>query len=347
MGVYDHALADFEEAIKLDPNNAIGGGALAWSMKADLHSIKGDFDRAIAAYHQAIRLDPANAWCFNRLGVALQWMGGHDDDAIAQLQESIRLDPNVGWTHHHLAVSLERTGRFDEAAEKFREAARLSPEKLDEWKWDVRRVLIRHGRGAEAAAEWKEELATLPTAHDDWFGYAELCLYLGDEAEYRRARSDLLERFGSSTDAAVAERVGRACLLLTGTEEELRQAAELTERAANSKGSQYDWLRPYFHFAKGLALYRRGRFDDAIATMTGDASKAAEFMGPSPRLVTTMALYQKRQKDEAGKLLAEAVLSYDWSAGKASSREAWIAHILHREAEAMIQVDEPAAKEDQ
>jgi serine/threonine-protein kinase len=125
-------------------------------------------------------------------------------------------------------------------------------------------------------------------------------------------------------------------LLLPGTEDELCQAAVLTERAVNAKGSQYDWVRAYFHFANGLAHYRRGRFDDAIAVMTGDASKAAEYMGPSPRLVRAMALYQKGQKDEARKLLAAAVLSYDWSAEKATTREAWIAHILRREAEAMI-----------
>ena len=261
-------------------------------------------------------------------------------------EKSIRLDPNIGWTHHHLAVSLERKGRFDEAVGEFREAVRLSPENRAEWKWDLRRVLMRQGRGAEAAAEWKEELAARPTAHDDWFGYAELCLYLGDEAEYRRARRDLLAQFGTATDPYVGERVGRACLLLPGTEDELIQAAALTDRAVDAKESKYDWIRPYFHFAKGLAHYRRGRFDDAIATMTGDASKAAEYMGPSPRLVTAMALYQKGQKEEARKLLAAAIPSYDWSAEKAITREAWIAHILRREAEALILEEMPSSLND-
>jgi hypothetical protein len=50
-----------------------------------------------------------------------------------------------------------------------------------------------------------------------------------------------------------------------------------------------------------------------------------------------MALYQKGQKDEARKLLAAAIASYDWSMEKAISREAWIAHILRREAESLIQ----------
>jgi serine/threonine-protein kinase len=325
------AASYYRAALSLRP----GTGSLHYAlgcMYLGLHR----WDPCIAEFEQAIRLDPANAWCYNRLGVAWQWMGGHDDEAIAQFQKSIRLDPNIGWTHHHLAVSLERKGRFDEAVEEFREAERLSPEQRAEWNWDVRRVLIRHGRGAEAAAEWKEELAARPTTHDDWNGYAELCLYLGDQAEYRRVRGDLLKQFGSSTDPTVAERVGRACLLLNDTEDGLRQAAALTERAVNSKGSQYDWLRPYFHFANGLAHYRRGRFDDAIAIMTGEASQAAEYLGPSPRLVTAMSLYQIGKNEEARKLLAEARLSYDWSPENATSRESWIAHILRREAEALI-----------
>jgi serine/threonine-protein kinase len=297
------------------------------------------WDQCIAEYEQAIRLDPANAWCHNRLGVAFQWKGGHDDEAIARFRESIRIDPTIGWTHHHLAVSLERQGRFDEAVAEFREAARLSPEKRAEWKWDLRRVLLRQRRGAEALAAWKEELAARPTAHDDWFGYAELCAFLGEEAEYRRARRDLLAQFGTATDPYVAERVGRGCVLLPGTEDELRQAAALTDRAVAAEGQQYDWVRPYFHFAKGLAHYRQGRFDDAVATMTGDASKSAEYLGPIPRLVTAMALYQKGQKDEARKFLAAAVLSYEWSAEKATTREAWIAHVLRREAEALILPD--------
>jgi serine/threonine-protein kinase len=81
------------------------------------------WDRCIGEFEQAIRLDPDNAWCHNRLGVAWAWRGGHDDEAISEYRESIRLDPNIGWTDHHLAAILERQGHFEEAAEGFREAA--------------------------------------------------------------------------------------------------------------------------------------------------------------------------------------------------------------------------------
>ena len=72
--------------------------------------------------------------------------------------------------------------------------------------------------------------------------------------------------------------------------------------------------------------------------MTGEA---ATVMGPSPRLVLAMAQHQKGQKDEARKTLAAAVASHDWNGAKATNHDAWITHILRREAEALIGADRP------
>ena len=62
----------------------------------------------------------------------------------------------------------------------------------------------------KAHAAWREALALEPRDLEPWDGYAELSLFLGDEAEYRRTRTELLKRFGKISDARVAERVGRA-----------------------------------------------------------------------------------------------------------------------------------------
>ncbi len=69
-----------------------------------------------------------------------------------------------------------------------------------------------------------------------------------------------------------------------------------TALAAGRKGRES--ARPYAAFAKGLADYRQGRFDDAIALMNGEAA-GATYLVPSPRIVTAMALHRKGQKDEA------------------------------------------------
>src|SRR5262249_53996832 len=157
--------------------------------------------------------------------------------------------------------------------------------------------------------------------HDAWYGYAELCLFLGDEDEYRRARRALLERFGATNNPYVAERVGRACLLLPATGDELRQAVALAERAgALHEGDK--WAHAYFAFVHGLAAYRQRQFDRAISAMRGDA---ALVLGPVPALVIAMALHRKGQADEARKTLASAVLSYDWSANQVRDNHGCIA----------------------
>src|SRR5262249_59924337 len=118
---------------------------------------------------------------------------------------------------------------------------------------NIRRAdLVGRGRGEEVRLEWKKALAADPPGHDAWFGYAELCLFLGDEAEYRRARQDLLRRFGASSDPYVAERTARAILLLPAAGDELRAAAVLAERAVAARETTPQWIYPYFLFAQGL-----------------------------------------------------------------------------------------------
>src|SRR5262249_49845920 len=90
---------------------------------------------------------------------------------------------------------------------------------------------------------------------------------------------------------------------------------------------------------KGLAEYRAGRLDNAIALMTGEASKVP---WPATRLVLAMAQHRQGQKEEARQTLATAILSYYWTAGNARDLNAWICHILRREAEALILPDLPA-----
>lgn len=50
---YDHAIADFTEAIKLDPKHNY-----AYSNRGLVYAKKGQHDRAIGDYNEAIKLDP-------------------------------------------------------------------------------------------------------------------------------------------------------------------------------------------------------------------------------------------------------------------------------------------------
>jgi serine/threonine-protein kinase len=122
-------------------------------------------------------------------------------------------------------------------------------------------------------------------------------------------------------------------------ENESRQASALLDRAVAAGRSKPDWAHAHFLFGKGLAEYRQGRLESAIALLQGEA---AFVPGPSPRLVLAMAQHHQGRKEEARHTLAAAVVAFDWSAAEADNPETWSCHVLRREAEALILPNLPA-----
>ena len=305
--------------------------AVGYCAVGDALRLQTALDEAMHYYKKSLLLDPKYARAYTNLGLTLEGKG-LIDEAIANYRKAIPLDPAYSWSYFDLGNALRAKGLFDEAGENYHKAVMLDPTNTRA-RDGVRGVLIRHGRVEEVWAGWRKTLEADPRDVDDWIGYGQLSLFLGRQDEYRRARHELLERFGSSKDQFVAERTGRACLLLPFDGDELQKAVILVDRAVAAKSSTEPWVYQYFLFAKGLAEYRQGRFDAAIALMEGGASKV---MGPCPRLVVAMAQYQKGDSDAARKLLAAAIDPFDWSAPGADRRDLWIWHAIRREAEEMI-----------
>ena len=104
-GDHDRAIADYDEAIRLDPKDAV-----AYSNRGIAYKDKGDYDRAIADYNEAIGLDPKNAVAYNNRGVAYN-AKGDPDRAIADYNEAIRLDPKYA-TPTPTAARRTRQGRL-------------------------------------------------------------------------------------------------------------------------------------------------------------------------------------------------------------------------------------------
>jgi serine/threonine-protein kinase len=308
------------------PRAAVGYCAVGDALR--LQNRRGE---AIDYYKKALEHDPDYSRAHSDLGLVLQAQG-RVDEAMNCYRTALRLDPDYGWAHHNLANALRDQGRLNEAYDHYQEVIRVDPDN-PEVHYCLASVLVPQGRGREAQVGWRKVLAADPPEHTAWSGYAELCLFLGQDEEYRRARRALLERFGATTAPNIAEPVGRVCLLLPGTEDELGKAAALTDRAVAARGSTPDWIYRYYLFARGLADYRQGRPASAISVMEGEASRV---MGPAPRLILAMAQHAQGQQQQARKTLATAVIAFDWSAAEADSRDVWICHILRREAEALI-----------
>jgi serine/threonine-protein kinase len=326
------AIRYYQAAVASRPR--IAGGYYTLGMAL---SFTGRTEEAVAQFRRVVDIDPTDVLSQQWLALALKRSGRHDE-ALEQLRVAIGLNPNAAGLHATLGLCLEDTGRYAEALPHYRQAVALAPNDTFGQN-QLRTNLVRLGRGDEARVAWRRSLEANPPGHDAWCGYAEFCLFLGQEDEYRRARRDVLARFGATTDPRVAEWAARACLLRPATEDELRQAVALAERAAAVEPSKYPTLSPHFVFARGLAEYRQGRHDRAIASMRGEASQLS---GPAPRLVLAMALHRSEQEAEARRTLAAAVLAHDWRAHRVLEEYGWMCHVLRREAEGLILPDLPA-----
>jgi serine/threonine-protein kinase len=284
------------------------GAAVGYTSLGDALSAQGMPDEAITYHRRAVQVDPHYARGHTNLGNILN-ATGRIDDAIACYRTALEVDPNYAWAHFDLANTLRDVGRFDKVIEHYQKF-----HALDSTNPHVANILradrVSRGRGEEVLLEWKRSLESDPPGHNAWFGYAELCLFLGQEDEYRRARGDLLRHFGDTLDPYVAERTARAVLLLPTDADELRTAAALAGRAAAAKAGTPSSVYPYFRFAQGLSEYRQAHFDDAISIMSSDA---ANVMGPSPRLVIAMAEHRTGHTQAARKTLAAEIVSFDWS----------------------------------
>src|SRR5262249_35695281 len=124
----DHAMADFNEAIRLDPKDAA-----PYYNRGVACTAQGDLDRAIADFYEAIRLDPKDAASYSIRGIA--WSDkGELDRAIADFDEAIRLDPkdakaysNRGIAYTNRGIPWPDKGDLNRAIADFDQAIRLTP----------------------------------------------------------------------------------------------------------------------------------------------------------------------------------------------------------------------------
>jgi serine/threonine-protein kinase len=325
------AIGYYRVALAIRPSAVVGYYNLGEVLR-----FQGWLDESLDYYQQALRIDPGNVWAHLNRGNVLKERG-QLDEALGHFQQAVRLEPRNFPAHLSLGDVLKESGRLDEALDHYRQAIALDPNNLEPH-YGLRSVQIRQGRVEAMRDAWEKALEANPPEHEAWFGYAELCLFLGQKDEYRRACKALLDRFGANADPVIAERTGRACLLLLGSKDEQRRAVGLIEYAVAAGRSKPGWANPYFQFAKGLAEYRQCRLGSTISMMEmsmmeGEATKVIQ---PAPRLILAMAQLRRGQKEEARKTLAGAILAFDWSASRADNHNAWICHILRREAEALI-----------
>ena len=102
-----------------DMPKSMVGGAYAYAKK-------GEFDKAIADYNEAIRLDPKHATTYYNRGLTYGKKGDHDK-AIADFTEAIRLNPKDAEAYYSRGCTYGEKGDHDKAITDYTAAIRINP----------------------------------------------------------------------------------------------------------------------------------------------------------------------------------------------------------------------------
>ena len=118
---YDRAIADYSEAIKLEP-----GSAFRYSDRAGVYAERKDYDRAIADHSEAIKLDPKSAVMYSNRGNS-HYERKNFDQAIADYSEGIKLSPKEAAMYLRRGNTYFEKKDYDRAIVDFSEAIKLDP----------------------------------------------------------------------------------------------------------------------------------------------------------------------------------------------------------------------------
>ncbi len=184
-------------------------------------------------------------------------------------------------------------------------------------------ILLRYCRGTlyGSLGQWEQALADFQeitkrrqgTSHWRFFDMV-LAAQTGDRERYLQHRREALQQLAKGQGYAFLHEVtARAALLLPSEGDDLKQAAELADRAV--KGDQNPVRLRRSQLAKGLAEYRGGAFTSGIEWLEKSRQLLPE--SPTPHLeaqallLLAMAHERLGEKDKARELLAQAAKLID------------------------------------
>ena len=121
LGQHTAAIADYDHALRLDPNSATAYRNRGWNLGQ-----LGQHTAAIANYNHALHLDPNDAMAYNSRGVAKAELGQHAE-AIEDYDHTLRLDPNYATAYRNRGVAKAELGQHAEAIEDYDHTLRLDP----------------------------------------------------------------------------------------------------------------------------------------------------------------------------------------------------------------------------
>jgi WD40 repeat protein/tRNA A-37 threonylcarbamoyl transferase component Bud32 len=194
--------------------------------------------------------------------------------------------------------------------------------------------LHREGQWGLSAISLENSVAKNPNSLILRYQHLLALLQAGNRAGVQRACEELLKQFGSATDRFQASRVAWYCVLIPDAvidrEAPVRLAAAALARVSEGGRERSDALNTL-----GAALYRAGRFEEAIQRLNEGIQASGDGGDPQGLVFMALAYHRLGHRDEAlhwlGRLVANGPKEgFDFSTDDIEIR------LLVREAESLI-----------
>ena len=132
---YDHALASYEEVLKIEPNNYI-----IWNKKG---MILCDFlklyEESITSFDKALTIEPDYYKAYYNRGIALSNLGRFEE-AIASLEKALKIKPEYHRIWYTKGYVLNNLGNYVDAISSFDEALKIN--QYDYFIWECRSIAL-------------------------------------------------------------------------------------------------------------------------------------------------------------------------------------------------------------
>ena len=106
---YEESLADFDRAIELDPSNAWPIG-----IRGETYQRMRRYEEALTDFNRAIELNPDDTWAMARRAETFRWMENYEE-ILTDLRRAIELDPDNPWTLARRGDIYRKMHRHEEA----------------------------------------------------------------------------------------------------------------------------------------------------------------------------------------------------------------------------------------
>jgi tetratricopeptide (TPR) repeat protein len=156
------ALADYNQAIKLDPNYTE-----AYINRGTARSDLGDQQGAVADFNQAIKINPnlAEAY-YNRGFIRIEL--GDQQGAVADFNQAIKLDPNFVEAYINRGLVRHKSGDQQGAVADFNQAIKINPKLAQAY---INRGLVRYQLGDQqgAVADFNQAIKINPNLAEAYY----------------------------------------------------------------------------------------------------------------------------------------------------------------------------------